>query len=213
MVSTVIAAISLRGYCRTLRPPSPDRFGKTMGSSAFAPAMRITKLTTIASTGRLMKISVNDFMSMLLSSGERTRLACSFRRPRRNTVGRTPALRKSSRWRRRHHQHARARALPRSESENLSTFLSRVHRSRVHLRLRRKIVVDRYGHPVAQLENAGADNGFASFQAFCHRNKIATRLPYAHKLLTDHLRFLACFLVLLLFDYKNRIPEGRVRHC
>src|SRR5437867_10799734 len=62
MVLTVIAAISLRGYWRTFRPPSPDRFGKIMGKSAFAPAMTITKLTTIARTGRLIKMSVNAFI-------------------------------------------------------------------------------------------------------------------------------------------------------
>src|SRR5919108_6684988 len=57
----LIEAISLRGYCRTFRPPSPARLGKRIGNTAFDPAMRITKLTTIASTGRLMKRSVNDF--------------------------------------------------------------------------------------------------------------------------------------------------------
>src|ERR1700719_2664130 len=46
-----MAAISLRGYCRTL-----------IVFIACKPAIRITKLTTIASTGRLMKRSVNDFM-------------------------------------------------------------------------------------------------------------------------------------------------------
>ena len=33
-----------------------------MGNIALDPAIRITKLTTIASTGRLMKRSVNDFI-------------------------------------------------------------------------------------------------------------------------------------------------------
>src|SRR5438046_3277539 len=47
-----MAAISLRGYWRTL-----------IVFIACKPAMRITKLTTSASTGRLMKRSVNDFMS------------------------------------------------------------------------------------------------------------------------------------------------------
>jgi hypothetical protein len=46
---TVIAAMSLRGYCRTFNV-----------FIACNPAMRITKLITIASTGRLMKRSVND---------------------------------------------------------------------------------------------------------------------------------------------------------
>src|SRR5438477_7827780 len=43
--------MSLRGYWRTL-----------MVFIACNPAMRITKLTTNASTGRRMKRSVNDFM-------------------------------------------------------------------------------------------------------------------------------------------------------
>src|SRR5437016_2084810 len=49
-----MAAMSLRGYWRTL-----------IVLIACKPAMRMTKLTTIASTGRLMKRSVNDFMSLL----------------------------------------------------------------------------------------------------------------------------------------------------
>src|SRR5439155_19759976 len=64
----LIEAISLRGYCRTFRPPRPASLGKRIGNTAFEPAMRITKLTTIASTGRLMKRSVNDFMRLLRHS-------------------------------------------------------------------------------------------------------------------------------------------------
>src|SRR6266704_3107629 len=118
--------MSLRGYCRTFSPPSPDRFGKSMGRSAFVPAMRITKLTTIARTGRLMKRSVNDFMSI---------------------------------------------------------FQSRVNRSWIHLRLRREIVVDCHGHPVAQLENARAHDRFARLQPSRNRNEIAARFAHTHKLL------------------------------
>src|SRR4030081_3261252 len=58
-------AMSLRGYWRTLRPPSPCKLGNKIGRSAFEPAITITKLTTIASTGRFMKRSVNDFILML----------------------------------------------------------------------------------------------------------------------------------------------------
>ncbi|PYL47530.1 MAG: hypothetical protein DMF32_10855 [Verrucomicrobia bacterium] len=57
-----IDAMSLRGYCRTFRPPRPANCGKNIGNMALDPAIRITKLTTIASTGRLMKRSVNDFI-------------------------------------------------------------------------------------------------------------------------------------------------------
>src|ERR1700704_4318680 len=46
--------MSLRGYWRTL-----------IVLIACKPAMRMTKLTTIASTGRLMKRSVKDCMSIL----------------------------------------------------------------------------------------------------------------------------------------------------
>src|SRR6266481_9582375 len=53
-VLIVIAAMSLRGYWRTL-----------IVFIACKPAMRMTKLTTIANTGRLMKRSVKDFMSIL----------------------------------------------------------------------------------------------------------------------------------------------------
>src|SRR4030095_8280381 len=55
-------AISLRGYCRTFRPPNPPSLGKRIGNIALDPAIRITNETTIASTGRLMKRSVNDFI-------------------------------------------------------------------------------------------------------------------------------------------------------
>src|SRR5436309_16094284 len=64
----LIEAISLRGYCRTFRPPRPASLGQRIGNTAFDPAIRITKLTTIASTGRLMKRSVNDFMPLLRHS-------------------------------------------------------------------------------------------------------------------------------------------------
>src|SRR6266850_3028477 len=68
-VVTVMAAISLRGYCRTL-----------IVFIACKPAMRMTKLTTIASTGRLMKRSVKDFMSILGSRIHRRRIHLRFRR-------------------------------------------------------------------------------------------------------------------------------------
>jgi hypothetical protein len=50
-------------------------------------------------------------------SGERTRLACSFRRPRRNVRSTTlhPLTPKSSRWRGRHRQHASRVRSPESE--------------------------------------------------------------------------------------------------
>jgi len=51
-----MAAISLRGYWRTL-----------IVFIACNPAMRMTKLTTIASTGRLMNRSVKDFIAVLFS--------------------------------------------------------------------------------------------------------------------------------------------------
>src|SRR5262245_64694045 len=56
-VVTVITAMSLRGYWRTLR----ERID-------WSPAMRMTRLTTIARTGRLMKRSVN-FISAVLRLG------------------------------------------------------------------------------------------------------------------------------------------------
>src|SRR6266568_4795833 len=59
--------MSVRGYCRTL-----------IVFIACRPAMRMTKLTTIASTGRRMKRSVKDFMSIL----EHVELASRVRRLR-----------------------------------------------------------------------------------------------------------------------------------
>src|ERR1035441_3331913 len=61
-VVTDTAALSLRGYCRTTRV-----------RIAWTPAIRITRFTTRASTGRRMNRSVKDFMGA----------------PRGSTVGRT----------------------------------------------------------------------------------------------------------------------------
>src|SRR5205814_3657734 len=47
-VVTVIDVLKSRGYCRIWRP-----------SIAFSPISRMSRLTTSASTGRLIKISVN----------------------------------------------------------------------------------------------------------------------------------------------------------
>src|SRR6516164_3819852 len=54
-VVTVMAAFSLRGYCRTLS----ERM-------ACTPAMTMSRLTTMARTGRRMKRSVNFICSSLL---------------------------------------------------------------------------------------------------------------------------------------------------
>src|SRR5580698_5863348 len=51
-VCTETVALSSFGYCRTLRV-----------RIACSPAMMMMRLTTIASTGRRMKMSVNDFMN------------------------------------------------------------------------------------------------------------------------------------------------------
>src|SRR5438874_11986050 len=56
-VVTVIDAISLRGYWRTV-----------IVFIACKPAMRMTKLTTIASTGRLMNRSVKDFIALFIAA-------------------------------------------------------------------------------------------------------------------------------------------------
>ena len=50
-VVTVTVAFSLSGYCRMLS----ERM-------ACKPAIKMIRLTTVASTGRRMKISVKDFM-------------------------------------------------------------------------------------------------------------------------------------------------------
>src|SRR5437762_5107774 len=104
--------MSLRGYWRTL-----------IVRIACKPAMRTTKLTTSASTGRLMKRSVKDFML-------------------------------------------------------LRRFL-RIHRIRIYLRFRRKIVVDRHRHSVSQFENSCAHNCVASLQPLGDRDEIAARFTDA----------------------------------
>src|SRR5437588_1532756 len=66
-----MAAISLRGYWRTL-----------IVFIACNPAMRMTKLTTIASTGRLMNRSVKDFILNVRHSGaERSAFKVPLRDP------------------------------------------------------------------------------------------------------------------------------------
>src|SRR5438067_13839776 len=66
-----MAAISLRGYWRTL-----------IVFIACNPAMRMTKLTTIASTGRLMNRSVKDFILNVRQSGaERSAFKVPLRDP------------------------------------------------------------------------------------------------------------------------------------
>src|SRR5437763_11992617 len=78
MVVTVIDAMSLRGYCLTTKPPRPCRFGNRIGSNAFDAAIKMTKLTTSARTGRRMKRSVNDFIEVLCVG--RFRIQLRFRR-------------------------------------------------------------------------------------------------------------------------------------
>ena len=51
LVSTVMVALCRAGYCRT-----------GSETSAVAPTIRMSRLTTIASTGRRMNRSVNDVM-------------------------------------------------------------------------------------------------------------------------------------------------------
>src|SRR5947208_9829232 len=148
-----MAAMSLRGYWRTL-----------IVFIACKPAMRMTKLTTIASTGRLMKRSVKDVMSILLLSGERTRhrVLAMAPSPSRTSLLR---LRSSQSISARAPKRAReARALPRIQSEiSLFILFSRIHRRRVHLWLRCEIVVDRHRHSIAQFENSRAHDGLVRF--------------------------------------------------
>src|SRR5664279_2977238 len=56
-VVTVTAALSLRGYCRTTRV-----------RIAWNPAIKITRFTTRARTGRRMNRSVKDFMDAIRGS-------------------------------------------------------------------------------------------------------------------------------------------------
>src|SRR5437763_9876215 len=67
-----MAAISLRGYWRTL-----------IVFIACKPAMRMTKLTTIASTGRLMNKSVKDFI-LNVGHSERSEAESKLQRRRRS---------------------------------------------------------------------------------------------------------------------------------
>src|SRR5881392_2023394 len=149
--------MSLRGYCRTL-----------MFFIACKPAMRITKLTTNASTGRLMNRSVNDFMAQLVVWSAAIQGAAVYKPPSfsvRRFVNR--------------------RSLSYRRDACASPFLarSRVGWLWVLLKLGRQIVVDRYRHSITQLENARAHNCLPGFQARRDRDKIAASLSDAHELL------------------------------
>src|SRR5438874_9359875 len=170
--------MSLRGYWRTL-----------IVRIACKPAMRITKLTTSASTGRLMKRSVKDFMQ---KSQVRTGDATPWSPP--PARGRAGSNISSFVF----------RPLP---------FASRVHWVRIDLRVRREIVVDRHRHSVSQFENSRAHNSFAGFQSFRNRDEIAAPFTDAHKLLSNRLRFFAGLFVFLFLNHKNRVAERRVGNC
>src|SRR5437763_17219450 len=161
--------MSLRGYWRTL-----------IVRIACKPAMRITKLTTSASTGRLMKRSVKDFMQ---KSQVRTGDA-------------TPSSRPPAR--------GRAGSNISSFVFRALSFASRVHWVRIDLRVRRQIVVDRHRHSVSQFENSGAHNSFAGFQSFRNRHEIAARMTATHKLLSNHFPLFAGLFVFLFLMYNLR---------
>src|SRR2546421_824903 len=67
--------MSLRGYWRTL-----------IVFIACNPAMRMTKLTTIARTGRLMKRSVNDFIAKVRSPKSEIRNKFEYRNSNSQTA-------------------------------------------------------------------------------------------------------------------------------
>src|SRR5438477_64573 len=92
--------MSLRGYCRTL-----------MFFIACKPAMRITKLTTKANTGRFMKRSVNDFIWVAHAPSRAHFGALAEMRDECPETG----LVEYGFRRGRRKQHARARALPRNQ--------------------------------------------------------------------------------------------------
>src|SRR3954469_20814423 len=174
--------MSLRGYCRTFNV-----------FIACNPAMRMTKLTTIASTGRLMKRSVNDVISLTIGHSEWSKAQSPNPVASRESYSTGPLdfdrddigsdfFRLSS------------------FVIRASSFTSRIWRSRVEFRFRRKIVVHAYSHSVAQLKNAGAHNCFACFQALRNCDEIATCFADAHKLLPKSIRFIARLRVLLFLD-------------
>src|ERR1700747_1967799 len=136
-------AMSLRGYCRTLS----DRI-------ACNPAIRMTRFTTIASTGRLTNKSVN-FMSASHCS-ERKKFSSS-------RFSRFPTA-KSGRF-----------------DECLSLAVLGL-RSRVVVGLHR--VVDHDRCPIAQLEHSRAHIFIARIQAGHNRPLIAARPFNSHHLLT-----------------------------
>src|SRR5512140_2221701 len=99
--------MSLRGYCRTLSERIDCR-----------PAITITRLTTIARTGRLMKRSVNRMSALL--------------RPRRGVVGRLDRVVDLDRRPRPQLEHARrhdlvARLDPRQDRHLVATRAAQLH--------------------------------------------------------------------------------------
>src|ERR1019366_6877971 len=140
-VVTVTAALSLRGYCRTTRV-----------RIAWTPAIRITRFTTRASTGRRMNKSVKDFMGATEGS----------------TVGRAGR----------------------------------------NVVLRRQVVVLDHGHPIAELEDARADNPIPGLEARFHTHVITARLTGPDELLPHRQFGLPVVLARLRLDHIDRVPKG-----
>src|SRR6476660_4672951 len=160
--------MSLRGYCRTFNV-----------FTACNPAMRMTKLTTIASTGRLMKRSVNAVIAFATRHSERSEAESKnpAALPNRDSSGSLDFARDDG-----------ESDLFRISTFALRTFLLSIWRFRIQFRFGREIVVHRHSRSVAQLKDSGAHNCLACFQSLRDRDEIATCFADPRKLL----QFSAC---------------------
>src|SRR5579862_1712296 len=149
-------AMSLRGYCRTLN----ERI-------AYNPAIRMTRLTTIASTGRFTNRSVN-FMD-------------APHKGRKTTSSDTPFLAGSARS-----GMISGAPFSRVVAREMGTFFwcLTIFRFRIDAVTRFHVVVHQNRRAIPQLEYARAHHFFAGIQSGNNRHLIATRSLDFHHLLS-----------------------------
>src|SRR5690348_9833216 len=162
-VCTVMVAFSVFGYWRT---------GSVM--TARRPSTRISRLTVAASTGRLMKRSVNFIRG---PAGKSRQLSCPSSRGRR---GRNPGSASQSL------EQAPARGCAASGMTMLIFRSLRrgrllLHRLRVRIERRLHAVVDVHRRVVLQLQLARSHHHFAFLESVQDRDLVAAARTHRHQ--------------------------------
>src|SRR6266536_2851652 len=188
--------MSLRGNCRT----ESDRM-------AWSPAIRMTRLTTIARTGRLTKRPVNFIWNPFpLSSRARIPFHCHPERESLSTVipNENPF-----------HCHPERESLPLSSRAKRGISPSFARSALAVLRLRGRVVgrlnlvVHDDGGAVAELEDSGGHDFLARLDAGDDRDLIPPRAAQLHELLVDAAVRLP-FRTFQVADDEDRVAVRRV---